>query len=299
MRFLTSVSLSELTMESIAFAPGHISGFFLPVYHEDIYKTGSIGAGINVDAGVISNVKLTKATSQKVDIFFNGKKSSSSVIQLAVQQLIKDEKMQLKINVDIQLPVSQGFGMSAASALSTSYAIADLLNLPLTEAVKAAHFAEVTLRTGLGDVLASSIGGIEIRSKAGIPPWGVIDHIHDSGEIIICVVDSILSTKEILDNDKIQKNIQSLGKNCMDELLVDPTLKTLFKVSEWFTRNSQLASTKVIEAIDAVKPYGMASMCMLGNSVYAMGDSKKISHVLSDFGSVQVCNIDDKGARIL
>jgi len=43
-------------MKTIAFAPGHISGFFEPVYNANKAKTGSRGAGINVNLGAKSDV---------------------------------------------------------------------------------------------------------------------------------------------------------------------------------------------------------------------------------------------------
>ena len=43
----------------------------------------------------------------------------------------------------------------------------------------------------------------------------------------------------------------------------------------------------------------MASMCMLGNSVFATGKTNELCQVLSKFGRVFVCSIDSCGARIL
>ena len=43
-------------MKATAFAPGHISGFFEPVYTPDLSRSGSRGAGINISLGAFSEV---------------------------------------------------------------------------------------------------------------------------------------------------------------------------------------------------------------------------------------------------
>jgi pantoate kinase len=155
-------------MKGIGFAPGHVSAFFEPVYfQQDMDRSGSCGAGINISLGAISQVAIQPALHQIVTVHINGKPSSAPVTKSALNFLIGTSPLSITVNTVVDLPVSQGFGMSAAGALSTTLALADLLNLPRENAIKAAHYAEVQLHTGLGDVIASSFGGIEIRRKAG------------------------------------------------------------------------------------------------------------------------------------
>ena len=51
-------------MQSIAFAPGHISGFFQPCYDKDPLKTGSRGAGLSLSFGARTQVTLEPAMNQ-------------------------------------------------------------------------------------------------------------------------------------------------------------------------------------------------------------------------------------------
>jgi pantoate kinase len=286
-------------MKAIAFAPAHISGFFQPIYHDNIYKTGSRGAGVNLSQGCIATVDLNEASAQQVDIFINSKKRHSSVISTAISQLINKKKVHLVVDLKTELPVSQGFGMSAASTLSTTLAIAKLIQLSRKDALMAAHYAEVTSKTGLGDVAAADTGGIEIREKPGIKPWGKIHQIQQSGNVVICVIDSIISTKTILQDESYKKIIQTVGADCTDKLLLQPSVEHFFQLSKKFTIETNLAKEKILAAIQAVELYGMASMCMLGNSVFAIGKIEKIYDILSDFGTVKICNIDKNGARII
>ena len=207
-------------MKASAFAPAHISGFFEPVYHpEDMNHTGSRGAGINLSVGAVSEVFAKSSSAQNFEIFINGKKSNAPVTSLALKFLIGNNPINIVVKTKLNLPMGQGFGMSGAGALSATYALAEILEIPKEQAIKASHYAEVQLRTGLGDVLASSFGGIEIRREAGLPPWGVIEHIPGNYEIVLCIVGKELVTKDILTNPSKLNNITNYGRYCMKKLL--------------------------------------------------------------------------------
>jgi pantoate kinase len=205
----------------------------------------------------------------------------------------------ISVQTMMDLPISQGFGMSAAGALSANLALANLLNIPRDDAIRAAHYAEIESHTGLGDVIASSFGGIEIRRKAGLPPWGVLEHIPGLYDVVLCVVGNKIETKKILtDASKIQE-IASYGRYCTKKLLDKPSLENLFSLAWEFTRKICIADKAVLEAIEKANVHGMASMCMLGNSVFAIGNTTALCKVLSEYGKVFCCTIDVQGARIL
>jgi pantoate kinase len=286
-------------MRSIAFAPGHISGFFEPVYNQDLSRTGSRGAGINVSLGAISEVTVESSTSQNFEIFVNNKKSNAPVINLALKYMLDQNPVQVIVKTNLNLPVSQGFGMSAASALSTTYALAKILGVSKSDAMKASHFAEIQLKTGLGDVMASCFGGVEIRKSAGLPPWGVIEHIPGKYEVVLCIIGKKLDTKNILLDPLKNVSIIEYGKYCTKKLLENPSIENLFSLSQTFTKKTGLADKRVIESIEVANQFGMASMCMLGNSVFAIGKTDCLCKTLSPFGKIFVCNVDECGARIL
>jgi len=287
-------------MRAAAFAPGHISGFFEPVYNkQDMARTGSRGAGITVSLGAVSEVVAKNSTKQDFEIYVNNKKSNAPVIRLAFRYLLREQPYSVVVKTNLELPVGQGFGMSAAGALSATYALAKIIGISDTEAMKASHFAEVQLRTGLGDVLACCFGGVEIRKEAGLPPWGVIEHIPGNFELVLCVVGKRMDTKKTLMEPAKASNIATYGKYCTKKLLENPSIENLFSLSQIFTRKTNLAERRVLEAIEAANHHGIASMCMLGNSVFTMGKTKKLCQTLSSFGKVFVCNVDEYGARFL
>ncbi|OGS40957.1 MAG: hypothetical protein A3K77_07035 [Euryarchaeota archaeon RBG_13_31_8] len=286
-------------MKAIAFAPGHISCFFEPVYSHDVNRTGSRGAGINITLGATSEVFAENSDKQNIEVYINNKKSSAQVTKLALKYLIGKNPIHIVIKTNLDLPVSQGFGMSAAGAVSATFALSKLIGVSTNEAIKASHFAEVQLKTGLGDVISNCFGGIEIRKSPGLPPWGLIEHIPGNFNLVLCVVGKKIATKKVLEDESKINKIIEYGKYCTKKLLENPSIENLFFQSQVFTKNTSLADEQVLKAIDAANKFGKASMCMLGNSIFAMGKTNELCNVLSSFGKIYVCSVDEFGARIL
>jgi len=286
-------------MKAIAFAPGHISCFFEPVYSHDVNRTGSRGAGINITLGATSEVFAENSDKQNIEVYINNKKSSAQVTKLALKYLIGKNPIHIVIKTNLDLPVSQGFGMSAAGAVSATFALSKLIGVSTNEAIKASHFAEVQLKTGLGDVISNCFGGIEIRKSPGLPPWGLIEHIPGNFNLVLCVVGKKIATKKVLEDESKINKIIEYGKYCTKKLLENPSIENLFFQSQVFTKNTSLADEQVLKAIDAANRFGKASICMLGNSIFAMGKTNELCNVLSSFGKIYVCSVDEFGARIL
>jgi pantoate kinase len=196
-------------MRAAAFAPGHISGFFEPVYHpNDIDRTGSRGAGINISLGATSEVSIGASSKQTFEIYVNGKKSNAPVTNLALKLLLGKNQLHVVIKTKLDLPMGQGFGMSGAGALSATFALSKIIGYSdFFEAIKASHYAEVQMKAGLGDVIASSFGGIEIRKSPGLPPWGIIEHIPGKPEIVLCIIGKKVDTKKVLENPSLNGKI--------------------------------------------------------------------------------------------
>ena len=286
-------------MKGTAFAPGHISGFFEPVYEQDMSRTGSRGAGINISLGAMSEVFAEGSTKQDFEVFINNRKSNAPVTKLALKYLIGENPLKVIVKTKYELPFGQGFGMSAACALSATYALSEIVDLSFSDAMKAAHFAEIQLKTGLGDVMASCFGGIEIRKSPGLPPWGIIEHIPGKCDLVLCIVGKKLDTKKILNAPQKVTKVVDYGKYCTKKILESPSVENLFSLSQTFTKKTDLADTHVLKAIDAVDKFGKASMCMLGNSVFAIGKTDELCKTLSSYGKVIVCSVDEYGARVL
>ena len=287
-------------MKTIAFAPGHITGFFEPVYHpEDSSRCGSRGAGVSVSLGAYSEASVENSTTQSLEIFINGRKSPAPVTTLALKYLVGKNALGVTIKTRLDLPMGQGFGMSAAGALSACLAVSRLCGLSDSDALRAAHFAEVKLGTGLGDVISSFFGGFEIRKNPGLPPWGVIEHIPEKCDLVLCVIGKKINTKKVLADKKRISKIVEYGSFCTKKILEKPSVDNLFYLSELFTNKTGLGSKSVIDAINNANNFGTSSMCMLGNSLFAVGKTNDLARLLSKYGRVYITSVDSAGARMI
>lgn len=285
-------------MRAAAFCPGHITGFFFPSDNREPVRAGSRGAGICIDRGATSAVEISKGTG-KVAVTINGQASDAPVTKAAVAALMGMRWLDVKVDTVLDLPAGEGFGMSAAGALSATAALAELLDMPIEDAFMAAHVAEIERHSGLGDVAALSKGGVTFRVKEGVPPFGEVMRIADDISIVACVVGPAVSTSAVLQDKVKKKALEQAGLDCWGELYRDPTLDNFLRLSREFTVRSGIASDKVMEALQALDGLGPSSMIMLGNAVFATGDLDEEERVLRRFGPVYRLSSDTQGPRVL
>lgn len=286
-------------MRKSAFCPGHITGFFEIRRSNDLISTGSRGAGLCLTLGAGSEIGVTSSTRQSIEVSINGRSSDAVVTKHALRHLADEEKLKITVSTTLDLPVSQGFGMSAAGSLSASIALAEILGKSRQRAFEAAHIAEIEKGGGLGDVSALHKGGITVRKKAGLPPVGEVVRIDGEPEVVLCVVGRKMLTKSILSSPARARVINTTGSRKVDQLLKKPSIYRLMELSAQFTKESGLASRRILDVMNAASKLGMASMSMLGNSVFAVGDTTGLERVLSDFGDTYVCRVDTRGPRLL
>lgn len=274
-----------------AFAPSHISGIFIIDIKKDPIHSGSMGAGVCLEDGAITTVH----TAQETTIKINGATSEAATTLSAIRLLTARPVL---VETQLCVPVSAGFGASAAGALSATLAVNEALSLDHTfnDLANAAHVADVKNRTGLGDVAGMTCGGVDIRNYAGIPPVGRIDRIPCRNEIVSWVSFGEISTRSVLSDEIRKKSINREGRLRLKELIRKPTLDNFFRQSLEFAKQIDLMSPEVRDAIEAVEASGgFASQAMLGETVFAINDNG----ALSEFGDVSLSRISHTGAHLL
>jgi len=274
-----------------AFAPAHISGIFIIDIRKDAAISGSMGCGICLENGAITTVR----SSDEMIIKINGAVSEAATTLSAIKSLTSKTVL---IDTTLDMPVGYGFGASGAGALSAVLALNEALSLNFTlkDLAGVAHCAEVTNRTGLGDVTGMTFGGIVVRKRSGAPFTGIIDKIPCRDTKISWVSFSEISTKSVLTDELKKKSINKAGKAKLKELLKKPTLENLFCQSRGFATEIGFMSPKVKDAIEAVEAKGgLASQAMLGDTVFAMNDNG----ALLEFGQVHESRISIAGAHLL
>ncbi len=273
-----------------AFVPSHITGFFAAKRREDPLKSGSIGCGLCLSLGATTSVQAAEET----EILLNGQAADAPVSRFVVEKMARSP---VRVKTQLDMPLGAGFGASGAGALGAAYALNAYFDLGLTAntAASVAHVAEVSNRTGLGDVIAQNTGGLVVRLEAGAPGMGIVDRIPVQPLKISYVVRGPISTKEVLSDQKTMQEINRAGEAALKDLLKRPTLKEFMLLSRRFTSQIGLASDWALDAIEAVEAVGgMASMIMLGDSVFAIGGGES----LKEFGVVGTTTISQRGANL-
>ena len=93
-------------------------------------------------------------------------------IQACRNATLLREHEYIDVQVTLQCPTSQGFGMSAAGLVALGRAVhAATRRGSAVQYEKLAHRIEREHGAGLGDVLGLSVGGVELRIEPGAPGW--------------------------------------------------------------------------------------------------------------------------------
>lgn len=290
-------------MKCSVFVPSHITGFFEIVENDNPLKKGSRGAGVVMDKGVVTKIKIVDGYGVKIKI--NGKKDplNATITEKTIEILKTNynlENKKIKIEHDVQVPIGAGFGTSAAFALGTSVGISKILELPLTfnKAAQIAHLAEVEMKSGLGDVIGEISGGIVLRTKEGAPEIGTTDKIvlNDSEDLfVISKTFGEINTADIIEDPGHKKRINEMGRNLLQELIKDPKPQKFMELSRKFAENTGLMSSEVKETVEIFESETIgASMAMLGNTAFAISEKEDTS-----IDDAIVAKVDYKGCRFL
>ena len=290
-----------MVSEGEAFCPGHVTAFF--EVHEDPNPRamGSRGAGLCLGLGMRTVARVRDDNRSSIDILVNDRRQKAEVTRHVAEKLLGPDTYEVKILSETPLPVSQGFGVSAAAALSTALALDDALGLgrPRAELVAIAHETEVECGTGLGDVVPASLGGMDLRVVAGGPGFGTVRTFPVSANLLLAVLGPEIPTTSIIRDPAAIEAINRVGGACVDEFSRNPTLDRLFELGGRFAEQTGLANRTVREVVQASRMFGKATMAMLGNAVFATGNSDQLATLYLKFGTLQRCEVDNEGARVI
>jgi len=160
------------------------------------------------------------------------------------------------------------------------------------------------MKSGLGDVIAETAGGMVLRLKEGAPGFGRTDKIiqndlkHDNpgkGSDLFIITRTLgkIETSKIIDDPHWKERINKIGKNLLDELLKRPDTRNFLKLSQKFAEKTALMNSEVLEIVEIFEEETMgASMAMLGNTAFALSKTPDTS-----VEGVIISKIDNQGCR--
>ncbi len=296
-----------------AFVPGHVTGIFrIFDEYDDPLRCGSTGAGFSVTIGTATSVSVMEHPSLEITTNYNKQHVDAKVTKTVVQRLTEEYERTLKVHVEHEssLLSGAGFGASGAGALGTALALSHLIDsdIKYEKAAEFAHIAEIENHTGLGDVLAQTVGGIEVRVEAGGPGVGKIRDILylDSLRAVLAGAPG-LKTADVLTNPETRDQINTIGDHLVERIIANPTIETFVDCSRAFSDEVGLKTHRVKDALDELERAGLvdSSMVMLGDSVFCLceeNDSYIAQRILSKYwesNQVSVSKIAPDGGRLL
>ena len=284
------------------YVPSHITGFFVPFFHEDCLKTGSTGAGVSLSSGLETKIRVIEG-SGTVSVYLNGikTKENSTPVSLNCIKLIKERYPESFVNKDIliehesDVPVESGFGASASAALGICFSIKDLIKISPKECIKIAHETEVKNLSGLGDVVAEVKGGIEIRKTPGVD--GIIENIPSDNLKVMGISLGKKRTESILKNPEKVKIIEKCGTKLLNKLINEPSVERLMQCSKTFTYKTGIMSKEILDLIEVISEINSydASGIMIGEGAFTFineRDENKVLDTLIDIkGDIIVSTI--------
>ncbi len=275
-----------MTSKVTYWVAGHLTGIFeIKDSSENTLEKGSLGAGLSITRGVRTSISYNEHPS--VDIYFNDEKIHSpyfAVTMKVIELLVPaNDRIHFQINHNFEVPLSTGYGASAAGALGCAFSINDYLELDKSkiELFQIAHQAEVLLKSGLGDIIGLFQGGLEIRTKEGAPGYGKTTAFHNEKDWKLATISfGSLSTADILSDPRKRQLINASGHKMVQQLIKNPTYSEFIHLTKKFTRSASLMSLNLQEFITTIPEGIEASQIMLGDSLFLFFQEDE---VLEDF----------------
>ncbi|MBD3190343.1 MAG: hypothetical protein GF308_06850 [Candidatus Heimdallarchaeota archaeon] len=263
--------------------PAHITGLFQIVENEDTLRKGSRGAGFSINNFILTRISFKNdSNSQRVNVFYNNQEIDGQVSKKVASIFQKSNRRRgLDIFHYSKLPIKGGFGTSGAGALGTAFALNEIYTSKLSKEKlgQIAHKAEVICGTGLGDVIAQSRGGAEIRLEPGAPGIGVIKAFSWPKKYkILSVFLGTLSTKVVITSPDYKQLINNVSEKLLGKLKDEPSLENFVEASYEFARNVNLMKGEVKRLIKELRENDyLASMIMIGKSIFVVGSANDLT----------------------
>ena len=240
-------------MSVTATAPGSVTTIFVPQGGE---------ASLGVSFATADGVRATVRPASDTVIVLDGVLASVAPVTGVLGRLGTSAAVEL----DTEMPIGCGFGISGAATLATALAVNEMRGLGYDRArlVEAAHRAEVAAGTGLGDVFIQDRGGLVWDQGDGLR------RASSSARVQYASFGDI-ATADVLGDEQALQRVESVGREVLSSLDPREGLASLFEASWAFARRTGLASDQVEAVVsDVEKEGGTATMAMVGETVLAV-----------------------------
>jgi pantoate kinase len=253
-----------------AFAPGHVTGVFAPdLSARDPRGRGSIGAGLVLELGVRATARWRPGGRTTVVRIRSQATGPLPISADVARRLVGARRGRLDLSLEHELPIGQGFGMSAAGALATGLAVAGAVGESRRHAIETAHLADLFGGGGLGGVSAILGGGLELRDRPGVPPFGHVRHEAFPRALLLAVVGKPVPSPPLLRDPRFLERVQLQAALVLPRLQRNTSARTFLDAAEHFTDGLGLASPSLARVLASVRGVGApAAQAMFGASLF-------------------------------
>jgi pantoate kinase len=304
---------------SEAVCPGAISSFFEICNTDatgqplsDPALIGARGGGFAIKRGVQARVRTRKSSKNRIEVRINSKPAPEAhTTQWALAELLKKFGVIQEVHADItaNVPISAGYGTSAAGTATSCLALAEATQLPVTvnELARITHIAEVVNRTGLGTASAVFVGGFVLVTEPGATGVGSVDRLlFPKGHSIICAYLGPMSTRETLLRADITTRVNPSARRAMRAIRERPELENFLMEANRFSLEAGFQTPEIKRLVDTMISSGAvgAAQNMIGKAVHGVAEDHKAHTVAkavrraSPSATVFITRIDNSGARL-
>ena len=294
---------------AMARSGGHVTLIFtINDEPTDLDDQGSTGAGFCLQQGAEATVTIIENVDDKsLEISVtdpDGENVPMDCLELytvLIEELERSsnfttDNKKITLSVKLELPRSQGFGMSAAGLLSAAKALIAASNIDDESlAYLVTHRTERIQSSGLGDVLALSAGGIELRFEPGSPctKGKAVGFTANIPMILVWSNNEERHTRLYIDNPNWKERISSAGRTSIkrlrdgewglsrwNDLLTESSI--FAEESGLLGEDSRYELFRNVESILDMCDFGgdyVPRLCMLGTSVAILPKSLHNLHV--------------------
>ena len=254
-----------------AFAPGHVTAVFSPSLDErDPLARGSTGAGIVLEIGVHAVARWHPGGRPHLRLR-SDVPGPLPISRDAARRVRGRRGGTLDVELRHQLPIGQGFGMSAAGATATALAVAAALGMPGRAALESAHLADLEGGGGLGGVAAILGGGMERRTRAGLPPTGRVRHTPFPHPIFLAIAGPPIPSPALLRDRAFLERVRSAAAPRLATLGDAPDPRELLVAAERFGDALGLTPPALARKIRGLRGRDLhVAQAMFGQSLFAV-----------------------------
>jgi len=303
-----------------AFAPAGLTSFFEICDRTtdgqrivDLEQAGSRGGGFGLKKGVHTQISITPAKVNTIQVTINGKLAPEAETTITtIKTLLSKTKNAYNVLVyhKIDVPIGAGFGTSAGGALTAGLALKEALDIPLTynQIAKIAHTAEIQCQTGLGTVGPLMVSGCVLTLEPGAPGVSVIDRLSINPDyVVVAGVFGPTPTKQVLASPEKRHEINRYGRKTLEAILDEPSLENFLSCCWNFAEKAGFTTNRVRTLVNAAKKAGAvgAAQNMVGEAAHAIVLKENASAVTEAFKkilpkkSILMSQIDFQGARLV